>query len=380
MDQHQREYQDSYRGGRRDRLARDDEGRWPSRDSGRSRQPYEAREDYDSGSRRFEPHHVGEDERSQPSSSRGREWTSEGRGGYGGESGDYERGPSRWHAAGTSWRGGSSYGEYGEPGGGGSGFARGRHAGESDDARVGATHGDESWRGVQERERDYGSGAYGGGLYGSGQQKRYRSGQYGGGQYGDDWGRRSSRPGWQSNASPDWPQPRGSSGYGRDAGEYVMGGTYEGEPQRGRSVGRSGAYAGLGPKNYHRSDDRIREEISDRMTDDGDLDASDITVQVQKGEVTLTGTVRSRDQKRRAEDVAEQVSGVSDVVNNIRVPREEGASRSSAWQSAQSTSQSQPTGSSSSQSNQPNQPNQSNQASHAGQKSTGKSGGSNATA
>ena len=81
-------------------------------------------------------------------------------------------------------------------------------------------------------------------------------------------------------------------------------------------------YAGRGPKDYQRSDDRIREEICDCMTDDPMLDASEITVVVNKGEVSLSGTVTSRDQKRRAEDVAERISGVKDVTNQLRVSRE----------------------------------------------------------
>lgn len=78
-------------------------------------------------------------------------------------------------------------------------------------------------------------------------------------------------------------------------------------------------FQGRGPKGYQRSDDRIREEICDCMTDDAMLDASDVEVAVVQGEVTLTGSVASRDQKRRAEDVAERVSGVRDVTNQLRV-------------------------------------------------------------
>lgn len=85
--------------------------------------------------------------------------------------------------------------------------------------------------------------------------------------------------------------------------------------------GRS-PYAGRGPKDYRRSDERVREEICDCMTDDPTLDASEITVQVSEGVVTLSGSVTSRDQKRRAEDVAEHVSGVKDVTNQLRVSRE----------------------------------------------------------
>jgi hypothetical protein len=81
-------------------------------------------------------------------------------------------------------------------------------------------------------------------------------------------------------------------------------------------------HKGRGPRDYVRSDDRIREEICDRMTDDVVLDASDVTVEVKQGEVTLGGSVTSREQKRRAEDVAEGISGVRDVTNQLRITRD----------------------------------------------------------
>jgi len=82
---------------------------------------------------------------------------------------------------------------------------------------------------------------------------------------------------------------------------------------------RADQYRGKGPKGYTRSDERIREDVNDRLTDDPWLDASDIDVAVAIGEVTLTGEVLSRQDKRRAEDCAEMVSGVTHVQNNLRV-------------------------------------------------------------
>jgi hypothetical protein len=81
-------------------------------------------------------------------------------------------------------------------------------------------------------------------------------------------------------------------------------------------------YVGRGPKGYQRSDERILEEVCDCMTEDPMLDASDIEVEVKQGEVMLSGSVTSRDQKRRAEDVAERISGVRDVTNQLRVMRD----------------------------------------------------------
>ncbi|KAA2237004.1 BON domain-containing protein [Salinarimonas soli] len=76
---------------------------------------------------------------------------------------------------------------------------------------------------------------------------------------------------------------------------------------------------GRGPKGYQRSDERIREDVSERLTEDPHVDASDIEVSVQSREITLSGHVASRPEKRRAEDIAEAVSGVAHVQNNLRV-------------------------------------------------------------
>jgi hypothetical protein len=78
-------------------------------------------------------------------------------------------------------------------------------------------------------------------------------------------------------------------------------------------------HAGKGPRNYRRSDRRIAEDVSDLLTDDNFLDASNIEVAVDAGEVLLQGTVDSRADKRRAEDLALSVKGVADVRNSLRL-------------------------------------------------------------
>jgi hypothetical protein len=78
-------------------------------------------------------------------------------------------------------------------------------------------------------------------------------------------------------------------------------------------------HRGRGPRGYVRSDARISEDVNDRLTDDPLIDASDIDVIVERGEVTLSGTVMSRPAKRHAEDIAESVSGVRHVQNNLRI-------------------------------------------------------------
>ena len=80
-------------------------------------------------------------------------------------------------------------------------------------------------------------------------------------------------------------------------------------------------FRGRGPKAYRRSDERIREDINDRLTEHAYLDASDIEASVKDGEVTLMGKVFDRTDKRLAEDIVESVSGVKHVQNNLRTDK-----------------------------------------------------------
>jgi hypothetical protein len=83
----------------------------------------------------------------------------------------------------------------------------------------------------------------------------------------------------------------------------------------------NGPYTGVGPKGYEPADERILEEVSERLTQHGQLDATDIEVSVQDGIVKLEGRVSDRRAKRMAEDTAESVAGVRDVHNHLRLNR-----------------------------------------------------------
>lgn len=92
-------------------------------------------------------------------------------------------------------------------------------------------------------------------------------------------------------------------------------------------------YRGRGPRGYQRSDARVFEDICDRLTVDPRIDASDIEVDVKGAEVTLRGSVRSREEKRYAEDIVEHVMGVRDINNHLKVTRSDhviGTARSGA--------------------------------------------------
>ncbi len=85
-----------------------------------------------------------------------------------------------------------------------------------------------------------------------------------------------------------------------------------------------GPFTGVGPANYQRSDDRIEEDICDRLAQHGQLDARDVEIDVKDGEVTLKGSVPDRRMKRLAEDIAYNVPGVFDVQNQLRINKQQG--------------------------------------------------------
>jgi hypothetical protein len=154
--------------------------------------------------------------------------------------------------------------------------------------------------------------------------------EYGRWRYGgeEDRGRPSERDrrGYDAQRERYEGGPRGYEDERRYAGG---GGTYGagyggayGGPYGGSITGR---YAGVGPRGYRRSDERIREEVIESLTIHPDIDASDIDVSVEGGEVTLRGTVDSRWIKRTAEDEAESVFGVTNVRNSLRVAGRETA-------------------------------------------------------
>jgi hypothetical protein len=89
------------------------------------------------------------------------------------------------------------------------------------------------------------------------------------------------------------------------------GGQGQGQSQQRRS--------GNAPKGYKRSDDRIREDVCDRLSERWDVESMAIEVSVSNGEVTLSGSVPERGMKFRAESISDGVSGVSEVHNQLRV-------------------------------------------------------------
>jgi hypothetical protein len=207
---------------------------------------------------------------------RDEDWRDEGR--YGRERGGVFGASEREYGA-----GGQRYGE--------------RNWSPESDYSSGRFYGQGGYEGYGEHERDEGR------RYGSGYGRDYERGEYGRG-YGGGYG--------------------GSQGYGRGYEYGGMQGSRYGAGSAGAYGFSTGQYRGRGPRGYQRSDDRIREDVCERLTDDPEIDASNLEVAVKNGEVTLSGTVSSRYDKRRAEECAEDISGVKDVHNGLRVSMEQG--------------------------------------------------------
>jgi osmotically-inducible protein OsmY len=232
------------------------------------------------------------------------------RGAYGGEyPGDYENE-------------GLGYGDRSGP------VVRGE---EQEYGRYGRDYGQqrgESYYGGRPEDRGFSYGDWPGG--GADEARGYPSQQrgdvYGGyGQQGGDYRGRGDygRYGSGMAGGPRGYYGGGAHGSWNRAGNETSSWFRDNEAERRRRMDArmNRQHRGRGPRGYMRSDERIREDVNDRLTDDGMLDASDIEVEVSSCEVTLSGEVASRSDKRRAEDIAEDISGVTNVQNNLRVRR-----------------------------------------------------------
>jgi hypothetical protein len=130
---------------------------------------------------------------------------------------------------------------------------------------------------------------------------------------------------------------QGASGRGRPAYEGM--GSQSGSSQRGEPIGHrsessslgyagycasrgAGPHRGKGPVGYRRSDERIRELVCELLTENDQLDASQIEVLVSNGDVTLCGVVDDGRAKREAEGCACSITGVRDVRNLLRLRNE----------------------------------------------------------
>ena len=179
----------------------------------------------------------------------------------------------------------------------------------------------------------YGGSSYGAGTYGGYGRSSYGADRYGSRSGGGNYSSSSRRRDWDDRGY----QRDHERGFFERAGDEVA--SWFGDEEAARR--REQDHRGRGPANYTRSDERILEDACDRLTEDWGVDASNIQVTVQNGEVTLDGTVASRQQKRRAEDCVDDLSGVKHVQNNLRVQQSSSWGRDSTGQNTSSQSSSQ---------------------------------------
>jgi hypothetical protein len=132
------------------------------------------------------------------------------------------------------------------------------------------------------------------------------------------------------------PSPRylgtgfpGRGGPGFTGGYYGFGsGSLEpdwragrGAPEQAEPRGRPPRRYPPGPKGYQRSDERLREDISERLMQAHEIDSSEVTVEVSGAKAVVEGTVPQRWMKHAIEDLVDACPGVQDIDNRIRVSR-----------------------------------------------------------
>jgi osmotically-inducible protein OsmY len=224
---------------------------------------------------------------------------------------------------------------YPSPGGQG-GYGGGRYYGDDDTQRIyreeygqGGVEYGEVPRGYDaQREAGRGRSAYDRGGYGQSgygyypgeRSRRMAAGGTGGYDYERGYGDGGRRDAERQQRTQHFEDAgRGAGDFLHRAGERVASWFGAGEAR---------SHRGRGPQGYSRSDERISEDAHERLTEDHYLDASRVTVAVSGGEVTLGGVVDSREAKRHAERIVEEISGVRHVQNNLRIDRDGGSDSS----------------------------------------------------
>lgn len=181
-------------------------------------------------------------------------------------------------------------------------------------------------------ERGYGERSFGERSFGGGGYAERGIGERGyGREFHDDdreaFGYERHYPGQRGPRSSEWQRPQREHEDDRSMLERVGDRVREGL----RRIGR-------GPKGFKRSDERIAEDVCERIAR-SHIDAEQVEVKVKDGEVTLTGFVEARYDKRNLEDIADDVFGVTEVHNQLRV--QSGAQRAGTATASTSTTQTQ---------------------------------------
>jgi hypothetical protein len=141
-----------------------------------------------------------------------------------------------------------------------------------------------------------------------------RSDDYGQADYSSDWAYDRERGPYRKFSEADRDYARR-----RDGGDHRPV-----DPAPRSWMDRAGSFFAGGPAREREprrrgpSDRVLWAVIIERLEDERRLDLRDVEVIVEDREVTLNGTVRRKEDKRRIEDIAD-IEGVRHVQNNLRV-------------------------------------------------------------
>lgn len=253
-----------------------------------------------------------------------------------GDSRGQPRGPDRYQSERFGQREpyntGSRYAERGP-------FRGGRQDDDHDRRGMGGSRYSESQYGTSPGRRGFGGPgygpsreSYGRGRYGSGVDARYGEergfgegpfedmteppGYFGTGNYGD--GGASPTGGFDQRTRR---RNYGSLGQDTFSSDFSPARQWRADSQRRYRTG---------PKGYTRSDERLREDICERLMLADSVDPTEVSVTVKEGKVVLEGSVPNRGMKHTIEDLVDAAPGVQDIENRIRVERAE-----SRWESSQ---------------------------------------------
>lgn len=194
---------------------------------------------------------------------------------------------------------------------------------------------DSRGRGEWDEQRyGQGRGTAGRGGWGASGGQRYEGAEWMSGQPGGRHGGREREQDGGFGGPQGWGGQGGARGYQGDsymgagmgaAAPYSnLGVSGQGWERTGSQAGRGPSMRGRGPKGYQRSDERLKEMICERLSDDPDIDPSDVSLEVKNGEVTLEGQVEDRATKYQIEELVDGCGGVREVHNRLRVASRQG--------------------------------------------------------
>lgn len=72
-------------------------------------------------------------------------------------------------------------------------------------------------------------------------------------------------------------------------------------------------------QNNQRTDKEIGDEVSVALSENSDIDASEISVEVVDGNVFLRGQIDNRSAKKMAEESIGNISGIKDIFNELAI-------------------------------------------------------------